>query len=209
MKKIYLLLALLILLVSCYQDTVDTLSSFKIQIPIYFHSDSFDKAIPDTSSDFSNLNEYETYRDNKDRVKRAEVYQFNYWIDSLILENGQPYNPDEDSLVIDKLTFYLVFAQPLTPDLNSTNPDDFMPDPMGKKYVLGEYENVNINQYWRNPEHIIDVPDDVALTISTTLKEKPYFYIITETGTINGQPQMEFPFIRSRFDLIVRLDVEL
>lgn len=209
MKKIYLLFVILIFSVSCYTDTIDELSSFKVQIPIYFHSESYQKASPDTSMDFSNLNEYASYRENKDRVKKAEVYQFNYWVDSLVLESGKVYDPATDEIIIDRLVFYLQFAEPITSDVNSTNPEDFMPDPISEKFVLGEYNNVNLTQYWRNPEHIIDVPEPVALKISETLKEKPYFYIYTEAGHVNGAERTVFPYIKSRFDLVVRLDVEL
>jgi hypothetical protein len=208
MKKIYLIVAGLLFLAGCYTETIEELSSFKVQVPVYFYSESYGKASPDTSIDFSNLNEYDTYRENRDRVNKAEVYQFNYWIDSLILEDGTPYNPDEDSLVIDRLVFSLKFALPLG-DPNSTNPNDFIPDPDSEVYILGEYENVNISEYWRNPEYIKSIDEDIAVVISETLKDKPHFYLYTESGRINGRSETVFPYIKSRFDLVVRLDVKL
>lgn len=209
MKKVIFIFVALIFLSSCYTDTIEELSSFKVQVPVYFYSESYGKASPDTSVDFSNLNEYDTYRDNKDRVKKAEVYQFNYWMDSLILEGGKVYNPEEDDIVIDRLVFYLQFALPVGGNPNSTNPDDFIPDPESEIYVLGEYENVNVAEYWRNPEFIKSIDEDVAVLISETLKDKPYFYLFTESGRVNGQTETVFPYIKSRFDLVIRLDVEL
>lgn len=209
MKKAIFIFVALIFLSSCYTETIEELSSFKVQVPVYFYSESYGKASPDTSVDFSNLNEYDTYRDNKDRVKKAEVYQFNYWMDSLILEGGKVYNPEEDDIVIDRLVFYLQFALPVGGNPNSTNPDDFIPDPESEIYVLGEYENVNVAEYWRNPEFIKSIDEDVAVLISETLKDKPYFYLFTESGRVNGQTETVFPYIKSRFDLVIRLDVEL
>ncbi len=209
MKKITLIFLAMVFLSGCYTDTIEELSSFKMQVPVYFYSESYGKASPDTSMDFSNLNEYETYRDNKERVKKAEVYQFNYWIDSLVLEDGKVYNPEEDDIVIDRLVFYLQFAIPITGNPNSTDPNDFVPAPDSEVYVLGEYIDVDVSEYWRNPEYIKSIDEDVAILISETLKDKPYFYIYTESGKVNGQTNTIFPYIKSRFDLIVRLDVEL
>ena len=62
----------------CYTETIDDLSTFKFRMPIFFRSTHFDKASPDTSRDFINLLEYKEYRDNKDRIMKAVIKEFNY-----------------------------------------------------------------------------------------------------------------------------------
>ncbi len=82
-----LLLVATLILDGCYADNIEDLSTFKFQFPVPFGSVHWDRAAPDTSYDFSNLYEYKEYRDNEDRVKKAEILHFNYWIDDLIYRN--------------------------------------------------------------------------------------------------------------------------
>lgn len=211
MKKLFIILSLLIIpiITGCYTDTIEEMSSVKFQIPIYFHQDYHNKNVPDTSDEFSNLYEYETYTQNKDRVKKAEVFQFNYWVDSLVLENGTVYDPDIHELSVEYLRFYIIFAEPKSPELEkSKDPDDFYIPDDAERYILGEYNTIDVSAYYRNPEFIIDVEEETSSIISDLLKNKPYFYVVTETGPINGG-DYTFPFIKSRFDLVIRLDVEI
>lgn len=98
MKKLQksLLLPLIIvsalLLGGCYADNINDLSTYKFQFPVPFHSVHAYRAAPDTSYDFTNLYKYKEYRDNADRVKKAEILHFNYWLDDLIYRNVNNYS---------------------------------------------------------------------------------------------------------------------
>lgn len=93
MKKIITssLIALLIVsamwLGGCYSDNIDALSTYKFQFPVPFQSMHWKRAAPDTSWDFTNLYSYKEFRDNEDRVEKAEILHFNYWLDDLIYVN--------------------------------------------------------------------------------------------------------------------------
>jgi len=113
MKKIYLLISFLVLiLLSCVTQTVDDFSSFTVQLPIFFTSDYPNRAAPDTSVDFSTLYKYKEYKDNKGKIDKSEIYQFNYRIDSLVLQNGKNFDPATDNIVFEYIKFKLVFAKP-------------------------------------------------------------------------------------------------
>jgi hypothetical protein len=176
---------------SCVVDTVDSLSEFTFQIPVNFGADYLDRTSPDTSFDFSHLLKYDAYRENKDKISEALVYQLNYRIDSLVLEDGVPFGPGCNT--------------------NSTNPNEYIPDPDSPIYELGEFVNVSVREFYRRSDHILEVPGSTASVISETLKRKPYFYIITEYSKIVGQTEetVSFPFINSKFDVIIRLKVKL
>ena len=80
MKKILIVLLAIasgLGLWGCYTNTIDSLSTFRFQLPIYFYQNWVDRAAPDTSWDFTNLNDYPEYRRNellndKYRVRLSE-----------------------------------------------------------------------------------------------------------------------------------------
>lgn len=203
-KSKYLLLILLgfapIIFNSCYQNTIDALSSFKFQLAILFDSEYRNKFVPDTTIDFINLDDYKQYRDNKDRIKKAQFLQFNYWIDSLHLVNNKPFNPKTDNVEFEFIKFYLVFQE-----------GGQMPTDPGKRFLLGTFNNVNVSNYYRNPEHILVVPENVAKIIEEAVKSNPRFYIIAEYSKVKGQsgPKESFPYIWARFDIAIRFEVSL
>ena len=88
-----------------------------------------------------------------------------------------------------------------------------MRDPAFQPYVIGEFRNVKVADYYRNAQYIVQLPDSVAKVISTTLKEKPYYYIITEYSGIKGTDgkyySKKFKLIKARFDVVIRFEVEL
>lgn len=211
MKKIYILFMIVsAVLSSCITDTVDDFSEFTIQIPIFFTSVYPNRTAPDTSIDFSNLYEYEEYKSNKSKISKSEIYQFNYRIDSLKLQNGNVYNPLTDNVVFEYIRFKLVFAKPKYGNEESLDSSDFTPNYDKGNFLLGEYRDVNIKDYYKQSKNIIDVNDSVSTVISEVLKSNPYFYIITEYSKIKGssQPVDIFPFIRSKFDVVIRLKVK-
>ncbi len=211
MKKIYLLISLCaVIMSSCITDTVDDFSQFTIQLPIFFTSEYPNRAAPDSSVDFSNLFEYPEYKNNREKIEKSEIYQFNYRIDSLVLQNNQIYNPEIDNLVFDYIKFKIVFAKPKYSEY-STNPNDFTIDKSKGEYILGEFVDVDVKNFFKQSKNIKGVDDSVSATISDILKENPYFFIITEYSKVKGStvPKDIFPFIRSKFDLVVRLKFKL
>ncbi len=202
---------------SCAVDSIDALSTFTFQFPLFFESDHYDKAAPDTSWDFAHLDDYKEYRDNKDRINEAKILHFNYWIDSLEYIFGNEtiaFNPETDTVEFEFIKFYLQFAKLKEGrDSSSRDSSDYEPDPNELMHKLGEFTDVNIKDFYRNPEHIKVVPDRAARLISEALKTKPYFFTITEysKAKINGVevPDAFFPLILARYDMVIRFDVDL
>ncbi len=210
--KILILIVSLFILSSCIQDTINKFETFTVQLPVFFKTDHISKSVPDTSIDFTNLYQYQEYHDNKGKIDAAEVYQLNYRIDSLILENDLPFDPAKDDIEFDSVSFMLKFAKPKAGRSEySTNPDDFEPDPQSKLFILGEYKNVKVKDYFRTAYNIIQVPEENAYAISEALKKTPYFYIYTQYSYVKGTYPLNtvFPFIRAKYDLVIRLKVNL
>ena len=136
----------------CYTDTIDSLSTFTFQLAIPFHSTHYEKAAPDTSYDFTNLNAYKEYRDNRERIKKAMILEFNYWVDSIVMRNADPDLPDipydpeihGDTISFEFVKFYLRFAK-LKPGAGDPLSDDsthWMMDPNEKNHLLGEFYEI-------------------------------------------------------------------
>lgn len=198
----------------CYTSTIDALSTFKFQLPINFYSNWINKAAPDTSWDFNNLLKYDEYKDNQDKIKKSEILSFNYWIDSLIFDNGEVFKPGVHQLEFEFIKFYLVFARLKANPPNPFNPLDesnYEFDPDSPEYLLGEFTNVNATAYYRSPEHILEVPEDVAEVIAVAVKEKPQFFIKSIYSKTKGQtePKRYFNLINARFDMVIRFEVSL
>ena len=212
MKKYNMILILIAaMMTSCITETIDKMSQFTVQIPIYYKPEYKDRIHPSSSVEFTNLNEYTEYRDNRDMVEKAEVYQFNYRIDSLVMPNKEIYDPNVHDLRFEYIRYKIIFAKPKYGDENSLNPSDFEYDLTQEPIVLGEYQDVNIRDYFRQSNNIKTVDDKVTNTISDILKKKPYFFIMTEYGNrIGNYPAKEvFPFVLARFDVVVRLGIKL
>jgi len=220
MKKIIILMLLAIAglgLWGCYTNTVDNLSTFKFQLPINFYSNWVNKAAPDTSWDFTNLDDYAEYRDNKDEIKSSEILSFNYWLDSLVTDDGKPFNPNDpnqEDVEFEFIEYYLHFAvlksNPPNPG-NPSDPNNYLQDPNTPDYLLGKFTNVSAKKYYRNPANILFVPSDVAQIISHTLKNNPKFFIKSVYSKTVGQeePKRHFPLINARYDLVIRFEVNL
>lgn len=197
---------------SCVTDTINKFETFTVQIPIYFKADHVGKGIPDTSLDFTNLYKYDEYNSNKNKINKAEIYQLNYRIDSLIKEDSTVYNPNIDDLEFEFVSFKLKFAKP-KPGKNEYSLDsaDFEKDDTEPLYILGEYQNVKVKDFYKKAKNIIQVPEANAKAISDLLKTRPYFYIEAQYSKLKGQdkPKIKFPFIRARYDLVVRLEIKL
>lgn len=214
----------------CYSDTVDSFKTITVDIPLYFHSFYVNKIAPDTSIDFSNLYSYEEYRKNKGMIDASEIFQFNYWIDSMHIDNDIPFNPVKDTVIFDFIRFYLCYAIPKNDQIaqaikyleENGQPDDpfaldsanYMPDTAAtaKKYLLGEFLDVNVSEYYRLPHNIRAINEEVAKIISDLCKTNPKFYVITEySETKEQQPGTDrlFPLVWPRYDMMLRLKIKL
>lgn len=205
------------ILSGCYTDTVDSLSTFKFQLPVNFNQTYLNRRAPDTSYDFTNLENYQEYRDNKERIKKAEILAFNYWMDSLNI-NGYPFQPWNQSntyyydyttqkgnkvLQFNFIRFYLVFAKPST-----SYPGTYVMDPSSKWHLLGEFKDVNIANYYKMPQNILQVTDETMQVLSDAIKARPQFFTVTEySNTLNGEKF--FDYVKSGHTFIFRFEVDL
>lgn len=209
MTKLIVRATLLIFLIGCYSEFIDSFDEFRFQIPMYFYSNYYDKSIPDTSRQFVNLNDYEEFVKNRSKLTSAEIVQFNYWIDSLVFADGKPFNPKLDSLVIENVRIYLVFARPKAGIFNPLDSNDFEPDTTLPKFILGEFKDINVQDYYRKPHHIFTVSSEISQVLTEVVRNKPYFYLISEYGKVVGDPNPKkyFKLIFVRFDVVVRFVV--
>lgn len=211
----------LVLLSSCW-ESIDQLSTFNFRFPLFFQATYRDKVSPDTSMDFVNLYEYDQYKDNIEKISKAEIIAFNYRIDSLIFTDkttGSPviFNPilHKNKLEYENIKFYLIFARPKdTLNIHSLDSADFEVDPTQAPILLGEFKNVKIEDYYRFSHYIETIEDEIARTIDKALREQPQFYIVTMYSKMKDQdlttePERVIPLISSRYDLIIRFSVDL
>ncbi len=207
------ILFVLLFITSCYTDTVDSFSKFTVQIPIYFYDYSNNRKAPSFTKDFTNLYEYAEYKDNKDRIDLAEIYQFTYWIDSLVHpETKLPFNPATDEMIFDYVKYTIIFLKPKSPFLiESQDPNDFEVNPDYPEFVIADKKNVKVTDYYRTPKNIMLVDELEAKKISDILKSNPAFYIVTGYSKYQGQTQdtVYFPLMNVRSDLVIRLTVKL
>jgi len=213
-KIIYIcFIGTLIFLHSCYQDTVNNFKTFTIQIPINFYDKSTNRKVPSISFTFSNLYKYDEYKNNKDKIDKAELYQFSYWVDSLVMPGtNKPFDPKIDEMIFDKIKYTLVLLKPksgFSPE--SQDPNDFTLDSSFTPFVIGDFNNVKISEYYKNPKHIVVLPEKEAAQLSVALKSRPYFFILSEYSKYQNQPSDTslIPYIEVRTDLVIRLSINL
>ncbi len=181
-----------VFITGCYTDTIDSFSKFTVQLPLHFTAKWRNKFAPDVSTDFTDLNTYKEYRDNKEKIQSTIFYQFAYWIDSLRTEPG---DPTIDQVEFEFVKYYLYFEG----------------EPESAKRLIGQFNNVKVKDYFRIP-HVLEVPDAVAQDIAKVAKTNPRFFTIAEYSAPAGQPagtKRSFPHIDSRFDVVVRLELKL
>ena len=109
----------------------------------------------------------------------------------------EPGDPPIDQVEFDTIRYYLFFKH----------------DPLRIKYLLGEFRNVKVKDYFRIP-HVIQVSDAVSKVLETAAKaeNRQEFYTTAEYSRAVGQPvgtKRKFPYIDSRFDLVIRLELKL
>ena len=164
-------------------DSLSSLDTFTMQLPINMEFSWRNRQAPDTTTDFVNLLDYSVYRDNMEDIQSAKLYQVGYWVDTLV---GNPSIEDAEFAFVE---FYLRF------------------EGEQQQHLLGRYENVVVKEYYKRP-HIITVPEDVALLISEAVKTKPRFDVIQRYSLPKSGTGF-FPRIEARVDLAIRLEVKL
>ncbi len=212
MKNIFYMLIASLMLGGCYSNTIESFSTFTFQLPILINSTYVNRNVPSVAADFSNLYKYSDYKDNQDRIKKARLLQFNGWIDTLVLEGGQPFDPlGNDDIEFEYVSYKLIFAKPKYGNKFSQDPNDFEIDTSIEEFEIARLNNVKVKDFYRSPLHIVDIPPDMSEKISQQLISSPYFYIATEYSKLKGQAgdSYHFPLIDARIDITIRLEVEL
>lgn len=211
--NVILFVCLIEFITSCYTQTINDLSTFTVQVPVYFYDKASKRMIPFSGFNFTNLNTYEQFVKNKDKVDRAEIYQFSYWIDSLVIPfKNKPFNPAEDEMIFERIRYLIMFAKPKKPSSEfSKNPNDFEIDSTVEPFIIGDFNQVKVSEYYRNPFHIVSVPENRAKEISNIIKSKPYFFLVSEYSKYSGQPTDTtfIPYLEVRADLVIRLTVKI
>ncbi|OGU58352.1 MAG: hypothetical protein A2X64_10075 [Ignavibacteria bacterium GWF2_33_9] len=211
--KYTVVVSFLLTLTSCYTQTIEDFSTFTVQVPVYFYDKSYVRRTPSQGFDFTNLNTNTEFVNNKDRINRAQVFQFSCWIDSLVFPvTNKPFNPNEDELIISRIRYLIQFAKPKDPSLEfSNNPNDFVIDYSIAPFVVGDFQDVKVSEYYKNPYHIVTVDEDRAVEMSDRIKTMPYFFLISEYSRYENQPAdtIYFPYSEIRADLVIRLTVNI
>jgi hypothetical protein len=209
----YFIICLLgLFLTSCFQDTIDSFDSLYVQYPISSRKKHFNRAAPSADTEFKNLHEFKEYRDNESKIKKSEFVQFTYWIDNLVTPSNLPFDSVRDKdLAFEYVRFYIQIAKCMGANDESLDPNDFIPDPAHPRILLAEYIRPKVIDFYKTPKNIISLPDNMAKVLDSLLRLKPYYFLTDEYGKVVGQTteSVRFPYIESRYDLVIRYDISL
>ena len=210
-KKFAVVVFMSLLLTSCYTDVINSFQNFRFQIPFYFYLNYIDKSIPDTSRIFVNLNNYDEFLKHRDELASAEIVQFNYWVDSLVFSNNVAFDPERDSLIIENVRFVLIFARPKSGIVNPKDSSDFEEDTTLPRFVLGEFYNLDIRDFYRQPHHIKIISNEISQVLTEVVRSRPYFYLSSEYGKVLGQSTAKkyFSLVNVRIDIVIRFTISL
>ncbi len=206
MKKIYTAIAVVMAMFALWAcGSVDSLETFTFQYTVNFEDERFNEWVPSISYDVTNLNDYEEYRDNKDKIKKSEILHFNFWIDSLVYDkNGSKVvfdptkNIDNKAISFEYVKFSITF-------------DNL------EYFELATFENVDIREYYRNPFHIDEIPVATREKVMEKLKTNPIFSTRSEYSIIHIEnssvgsenDSIRVPYFKYKTDLVLRFEVEL
>jgi hypothetical protein len=169
---------------------VTNISDVVLQMTIDFDPVFENKTVPDSSIDLTNLDDYATYRDNKDKIEDAQILHFNYRIDEIKTKN----NMDIDSIVFESVNFYLI---------PTTSNGSRIP---GQRFKLGEFKNLHVADYYKTAKHVVEVPSELGNLISEQIKATPYFVFVTEySGLVGDNADNKFDYIVSHMDMVLRI----
>lgn len=193
MRNIKQLVAVLVLaagIIALNSCDVTKVTDVVLQIAIDFDPKFTDKAVPDSSLDVVNLNDYPEYEENSDKIEDAEILHFNYRIDRIKTRNNMPL----DSIVFKSVNFYLI---------PTTSAGDRIP---GQRYKLGEFTNLKVSEYFRTAKQIVEVSSEVGQLISEQIRKTPHFIFVTEYSELVGEKaDKNFDFIDAHVDMVIRV----
>jgi hypothetical protein len=151
MKRINLILILIaiMLMQSCYTDTIDSLKTIVIQVPLNQEMVNFGNSKETINRD--NLNNYPDYRNNKDRIKSITMYQAAYHANEVYP------------------------AEAIDQRFKSM---DFFVEVNNKRYRIARFEEISVQDMYRIP-HLDQVDDASAKEISNALLNNPEFKTIS------------------------------
>lgn len=193
-NKIFLIPILAMVFMGINSCDVENVTDIYVQYPMFFYFNFEEETAPGSSVDYTDLNDYEEYRDNKDNLEKAEILHFNYWIEDISYPTDEF---DFENLIFDFVRFeieFLAFGE--------------IPVP-GEKYLLNEYTNVKVADYYRTAQHIHTLGDDIIETLSIALQKYPRFRIISTYSKVQGVDEFYFDYIRGRVDATIRLTSKL
>lgn len=158
-KKAFTIAAVIVLLTlgGCYQNVVDSLNHYTLQIPITIDMVNFGNSNESRTED--NLNDYEEYRENRNRINRIELYQFSFHAKEVFPEEAMDTH-------FDRMTFYIETA--------------------GKRYKIGEITDVTVAELYKKP-YLGEVKTEDMTAISRGLLKYPAFATIAVYETSEGK----------------------
>jgi hypothetical protein len=157
------------------------------------------------------LNNYDEFLKHRDELASAEIVQFNYWVDSLVFSNNVAFDPERDSLIIENVRFVLIFARPKSGIVNPKDSSDFEEDTTLPRFVLGEFYNLVIRDFYRQPHHIKIISNEISQVLTEVVRSRPYFYLSSEYGKVLGQTTAKkyFSLVNVRIDIVIRFTISL
>lgn len=192
-----------IVLSSC-EETISKFDSLTVQVAVNSRNEYDDRNAPSSKLSYTDLNNYAAYRDNRDRIIKSDFYQFSYWLDDLRLANGQEF----DTLInkdmhFEFVKFYIQFLDVNKQPIQSESP-----------ILFATFENPYIKDFYKHPRNILEADDTIAEKINLLIKEYPQFNFIDEFGKVVDETgrvydTYNFPYLESRFDLVIRFEIEL
>jgi hypothetical protein len=150
---------------------------FVIQLPIT--SDMDHKGNQDTTIRYDNLLEYPEYLENRDRINRMMLFQSSFFVEEI--------SPAEINEEFNSIKFYLETG--------------------GKNYLIAEYLDVSVKDFFRLPQ-VDQVEDDVAEEISESLLNDPEFTTIAVFDRKSNDAAL-FENIHSKFVMVIRIELDL
>lgn len=188
--KIYIttIIITVIGLLSLNSCDVNNITELNFQIPLDFYSRYNDRVLPDSSIEYTDLNDYSEYAENRENIEDAEFLHFNYWISELDLVDTL----DLEEVELERIAFYIQFLNASGTPIS------------GERYLLGEYNDVVVADYIKTARHIEPIEGAVGEQISKAVQQYPRFNIITNYTDIKGLPRARINTIYARFDMTLR-----
>ncbi len=193
-----------ILLSGCF-GTVDDLGTFTFQLAANYEATFKDTHVPDTDLELIDLNDYQSFRENREKLQSARPYQIGWWVERIIpkvnTDNDVSNDIDVNEVVFDSVMFYIMF-----PDADNPNTPD-----RDTRFEVGRFENVKVADFILTPQ-VYEIEAPLAQTLSHLLLEHNRYYVETyfsEASAPLPEPPVEFTRIEVKADIVARLEADL